>query len=200
MNKKSKDIMVRSNIEFRLCVSNITRVIAICIALAYTGLAAQSKGFTDTVILKNGTVLSGVKATVTKDSLVVTNPEGETSVFTKKEVSEVKKGEAGNSTNTTKSDPKPTPSSGKWSAYQGKMNWEDAKAQCASIGMRLPTIEELKVAYEAKITDSWENDGDRYLYWSSTPFGATRAYYFSIYDGGSYDYSRRGEDSVRCVR
>ena len=76
--------------------------ITICIALAYTGLSAQSKGFTDTVILKNGTVLSGVKATVTKDSLVVTNPEGETSVFTKKEVSEVKKGGGDNNEQSAK--------------------------------------------------------------------------------------------------
>jgi formylglycine-generating enzyme required for sulfatase activity len=84
MKNKSKDAIHR--------VSKITKAITICIALAYTVLSAQSKGFTDTVILKNGKVLEGVKATVTKDSLVVTNPEGETSVFTKKDVSEVKKG------------------------------------------------------------------------------------------------------------
>ncbi len=178
------------------------RVLAIttCIALSYTGLSAQSKGFTDTVILKNGTVLSGVKATVTKDSLVVTNPEGETSVFTKKEVSEVKKGDAGNSTNTTKPDPtpKPAPSNGKWSAYQGVMNWEDAKKKCASIGMRLPTIEELKAAYAAGITESWKTDGN--YYWSSTPVGDDRAYLLDIRFGNSYDNFRVSKHTVRCLR
>lgn len=191
MNKKSKDAIHR--------VSNITRAIAICIVLAYTGLSAQSKGFTDTVILKNGTVLSGVKATVTKDSLVVTNPEGETSVFTKKEVSEVKKGDVGNSTNTSKPDSKSTPSNGKWSAYQGFLNWEDAKAKCASLGMRLPTIEELKAAYSAKITESWRTDGTRY--WSSTPHNSDAlAYFINIDNLVAAATIITANYPVRCVR
>jgi hypothetical protein len=118
------------------------KITIICIALAYTGLSAQSKGFNDTVILKNGTILNGVKAVVTKDSLVVTTSEGETSVFTKKEVSEVKKGGGGNGEKPVKTETKSSKSDGKWSEYQGYMNWEDGKKKCASLGMRLPTIEE----------------------------------------------------------
>jgi hypothetical protein len=33
----------------------------------------------------------------------------------------------------------------KWSAYQGNMLWHEAKAKCESIGMRLPTKEELRL-------------------------------------------------------
>lgn len=39
--------------------------------------------------------------------------------------------------------------SGKWSAYQGLMYWNDAKKKCASIGMRLPTRGELVAAHKA---------------------------------------------------
>ena len=191
MNKKAK-------------IHNITRAIAICIALVYTGLSAQSKGFTDTVILKNGTVLSGVKATVTKDSLVVTNPEGETSVFTKKEVSEVKKGGAGNSTNTTKPDPKPTPSSGKWSADQGDMNWEDAKKKCVSIGMRLPTRDELVAAHKAGLREKWDAEASDYglPFWTSEESSIENAYVVSMFNGGDVYGSGKGNGyiNVRCVR
>ncbi|MBP9888294.1 MAG: DUF1566 domain-containing protein [Leptospiraceae bacterium] len=189
MNNKRRDAIHR--------VLKITITI-ICITLAYTGLSAQSKGFNDTVILKNGTVLNGVKAVVTKDSLVVTTSEGETSVFTKKEVSEVKKGGGGNGEKPVKIETKANTSSGNWSDYQGYMNWEDAKKKCASIGMRLPTIEELKAAYVAKVTAPWKTDG--YSYWSSTTVDDDRAYDLRIDDGGSYDYSRVGNLYVRCLR
>lgn len=178
---------------------NIKKIIlTICIAIAYTALSAQSKGFTDTVILKNGTVLSGVKATVTKDSLVVTNPEGETSVFTKKEVSEVKKG-GGNSTNVIKPDTKPTPSSGKWSEFQGQLTWEDAKAKCKSIGMRLPTIVELTGAYNAGIMQSWDPQGGGGI-WSSKLDGVGNAYVISIAYGNFSAHPLDFNYFVRCIR
>jgi hypothetical protein len=52
-------------------------------------LIAQQAGFNDSVVLKNGTVLENVKATVTKDSLVITQSDGTTFVYPKNEVSEV---------------------------------------------------------------------------------------------------------------
>lgn len=57
----------------------------------------------------------------------------------------------------------------KWSAYQGFFGFIDAKKKCKSIGMRLPTIEELKSANRSKITKSWDKDSS--YYWSSTPAG-----------------------------
>ena len=51
---------------------NKIKIMLIIIFFAYSGLSAQSsKGFNDTVILRNGTVLTGVKAAVTKESLVI---------------------------------------------------------------------------------------------------------------------------------
>ena len=74
-----------------------------------------------------------------------------------------------------------------WSEYLGKMNWESASKKCNEVaGRRLPSIRELKLAYEAGITKSWQKDGS--YYWSSTPFGAERYYSLNVPDGG---YPRR---------
>jgi formylglycine-generating enzyme required for sulfatase activity len=93
---------------------------------------------------------------------------------------------------------KSSKSDGKWSEYQGYMNWEDAKKKCASIGMRLPTIEELESAYKSGVTESWKTDG--YNYWSSTPVGDDRAYNLSINYGDSDDRYRGVVNRVRCLR
>ena len=62
-----------------------------------------------------------------------------------------------------------------WSTYQGYMTWTEGKNQCDSIGMRLPTIEELLVAP----LNDWEKDpaaeepgyNDNRRYWSSKESG-----------------------------
>jgi hypothetical protein len=205
MNNKRRETQHRK--DARLCVSNIARAtiaaITICIAFTYAGLSAQSKGFNDTVILKNGTVLTGVKAVVTKDSLVVTTSEGETSVFTKKEVSEVKKGGGGNGENTTKPETKTNPSSGNWSGYQGTLKWEDGKRKCANLKMRLPTKDELVAAYTSGLYEKWQKEKSVKFtwYWTSEESGNS-AYYVSMVDGfigstfkGDSDYI-----IVRCIR
>jgi hypothetical protein len=61
-----------------------------------------------------------------------------------------------------------------WSDYQGRSDYDSAKAQCKSIGMRLPTLDELKIAFREGTMKSWENDFD--VYWSSTPY--TRVQYY----------------------
>jgi len=68
-----------------------------------------------------------------------------------------------------------------FSEYQGNMNWDSANAKCGSIGMHLPTIDELKKAYESGITKSWQKDG--YSYWSSTPYDAEGYYGFDVLYG-----------------
>ena len=78
----------------------------------------------------------------------------------------------------------------------GDMNWDSANAKCRSIGMRLPSIDELKAAYNAGITKSWQGN----YYWSSTPYDAER-YYELIVDNGVTDYyDRNGLSIVRCRR
>jgi hypothetical protein len=47
--------------------------------------------FNDIVVLKNGDILTGVKAAVTGDSVVVVYPNGDTKVFMKGEILSVKK-------------------------------------------------------------------------------------------------------------
>ncbi len=205
MKQKSKDAIHRVSNTTRRDVARYVSTIAItiCISLAYTGLSAQSKGFNDTVILKNGTVLSGVKAVVTKDSLVVTTSEGETSVFTKKEVSEVKKGDAGNGDKTEKVETKSNIASATWSDYQGAMNWEDAKKRCASLRMRLPKSNELVVAHNVGLGEKWQKEKNLFSswHWTSEESSAKIAYYVYMSDGNVGSYVK-GNDSVnvRCIR
>ena len=86
----------------------------------------------------------------------------------------------------------------KFSEYQGQLTWNDANKKCKSLKMRLPTIDELKKAYEAGITNSWQTDGS--LYWSSTPYDAESYYVLNVdYGRTGYD-TRRYSDGVRCRR
>jgi hypothetical protein len=85
-----------------------------------------------------------------------------------------------------------------WSEYLGSMSRYSAEKKCKEIGMRLPTIDELKIAYKAGITNSWLNDG--YYYWSSTPYDAERYYEFDVGDGSAYRNYRDSSDNVRCRR
>ena len=100
----------------------------------------------------------------------------------------------------TENQDKNLPIISKWiySEYQGNLNWYDANKKCSSSGMRLPTIAELKEAYESEITISWKKDSN--LYWSSTPYDAERYYTFDVFDGYT-DYGARGVNGiVRCRR
>jgi serine/threonine protein kinase len=85
-----------------------------------------------------------------------------------------------------------------WSPYMGDMNWDSANAKCRSIGMRLPTIDELKAAYNAGITKSWQKDG--YYYWSSTPYDAESYYRLNVRDGHTDLRNRDSYYNVRCRR
>ena len=60
-----------------------------------------------------------------------------------------------------------------WSDYLGRMNWNDANTKCKSLGMRLPTIVELRELTAKKESEiSWIKRQT----WSSTSFGDY--YYF----------------------
>lgn len=87
----------------------------------------------------------------------------------------------------------------KFSKYQGKMNWDDAQGKCASIGMKVPTREELKKAYSLKVMEDWEKDG--LGYWSSEESVKGYAYIFVVEDGGVYGYGNKGDlRNLRCIR
>lgn len=90
-----------------------------------------------------------------------------------------------------------------WSKYQGQMIWDDAKANCNSQGMRLPTIDELKFAYNKKNTKAWERDGAyNEVYWSSTPSLKGNFFYaLSIATGDVFIPHRINTKVVfRCIR
>jgi hypothetical protein len=82
-----------------------------------------------------------------------------------------------------------------WSPYMGSMNWEDANKFCKSEGLRLPTIEELKDAYDSGLTKEWQING--YSYWSSTPYDEENYYLLDVYYGNYY-YNRNYGNNVRC--
>ena len=85
-----------------------------------------------------------------------------------------------------------------FSSYQGEMNWGQASKKCIAIGLRLPTIDELKDAYNEGITKSWQKDGLHY--WSSTPYDAESYYGLNVDYGNTGNYRRYNDDYVRCRR
>jgi di/tricarboxylate transporter len=87
-----------------------------------------------------------------------------------------------------------------WSEYQGKFSWKGADIKCESIGMRLPTIQELKAAYNAKLPKSWNENGDYYWTYYEHTRGFDDAYSVNMISGEhslSYKYTYK---HVRCVR
>jgi hypothetical protein len=65
-------------------------------------------------------------------------------------------------------------------------------------GRRLPSIRELKLAYEAGITKSWQKDG--YDYWSSTPYNAESYNGLSVLYGYTSFYNRYKNYGLHCRR
>lgn len=88
----------------------------------------------------------------------------------------------------------------KWSDYLGLLNWESAKKKCESLGLRLPTRDEMIAAFQAGETKSWEKDGE--AFWTSTEFSNSgNHYYFGIVSGFSSHYGdNTDEGHVRCIR
>lgn len=91
----------------------------------------------------------------------------------------------------------------KWSDYQGKMNWNDARTKCAEIGMRLPTREDGVVANKSKITNSWKKDGN--YYWTADESNEVFAFYLHVdakyfkTDEEYYD-DKNSKHGVRCAK
>ncbi|MDH5656747.1 MAG: hypothetical protein OEZ34_12615 [Spirochaetia bacterium] len=83
-----------------------------------------------------------------------------------------------------------------WSEYQGRLDLEKAEKKCSKLGMRLPTIEELEVAFKLGVTESWKRKG--IIYWSSSP--AKEGLYFTmIMDfGNTEDTHKESLCNVRC--
>ena len=75
-----------------------------------------------------------------------------------------------------------------------EMKWEDAKAWCEEKGGRLPTLKELKKAYEDKVKGFSTG-----LYWSSTPYFSLDAHYVKFSDCFPGSYLTYFAFSVRCV-
>ena len=90
---------------------------------------------------------------------------------------------------------------GKWSDYLGEMNWKDAKADCASLGMRLPTREELVAAHKAGAWIKWQKEAhphEHSAYWTSEKYSAENTY--SVHIGSGYITKDRYYSYVRCIR
>jgi hypothetical protein len=88
--------------------------------------------------------------------------------------------------------------SSKFSDYMGAMKWESAREKCASLKMRLPTIDELAKAHAEKVTESWKKDGT--FYWTSEQSSDGSAYYFYIHLGTNEVLLKGYNLLVRCIR
>jgi len=85
-----------------------------------------------------------------------------------------------------------------WSGYMGKMTLTEAGQKCASIGMRLPTLDELNAAYNSGL-NKWDHNGS-WTYWSTNSFGANLGDNVIMVFGDAIGYNRSGMNHVRCVR
>ncbi|MDX1960273.1 MAG: hypothetical protein SFU98_17015 [Leptospiraceae bacterium] len=93
---------------------------------------------------------------------------------------------------------------GKWSKNFGKMSWFDAKKKCESIGMRLPTLNELKGAFLDNEMLPWaQNMDESGLLWASDTLNEETAASFAT-DGYEYPHTSRVSQeeitSVRCIQ
>jgi hypothetical protein len=86
--------------------------------------------------------------------------------------------------------------SSRWSDNQGFHSWNDAKEKCESIGMRLPTTEDLSAAYKTGIAKEWI----KAYYWSSEEYSTFSA--FSFKPKGSFVSAdlKLYNYLVRCIR
>jgi hypothetical protein len=87
-----------------------------------------------------------------------------------------------------------------WSDYQGRMSWYKAMEKSKSVGMRLPTLDELKLAFRAKEIKNWKEKGK--CYWTSDSQVDSKRYAYAIYlsSGISYHYDKTMELDVRFIR
>jgi len=93
--------------------------------------------------------------------------------------------------------PPPRRATGKWSEFQGKMTFDQAGVVCKSLNQRLPSLEEMKHAFDAGLTKPWQVDGK--YYWTQTPaFGGGN--FVFITEGGNVFYNFKNDDYflVRC--
>lgn len=98
-------------------------------------------------------------------------------------------------------------------------SWENATAICASLGAKLPTIEQLRKEVEncgGVINDFDNNKNDPAYqscyknkgfssadgYWSSSPYVSDSSYAWNVYfyDGNDLPNHKSGSDFVRCAR
>lgn len=79
------------------------------------------------------------------------------------------------------------------------MNWYEANeyAKSLGVGWGLPTIDELKEAYDNKV-EGFQSG----YYWSSSTYAynTNNAWYFGFYYGDVYDGIKTYNYHVRCVR
>ena len=179
-------------------------IVFLLIIFGYSSLAAKNpKKFTDSIVLKNGTVLNGIRVT---NTITVKTEDGGTIIYKKKDISEIRKDSFVKENESSKMQSKEGSEVAKkerssinvlWGDYQGVMQWEDAMAVCSKLGMRLPTISELREAYINGVTETWKKDG--FFYWSSTPSESDHSFNIGIGNGHLLD-DRSFVNDVRCVR
>ena len=180
-------------------------IVFLLIIFGYSSLAAKTpKKFTDSIVLKNGTVLNGIRVT---NTITVKTEDGGTIIYKKKDISEIRKDSFVKENESSKMQSKEGSEVAKkerssinvlWGDYQGVMQWEDAMAVCSKLGMRLPTISELREAYINGVTETWKKDG--FFYWSSTPSESDHSFNIGIGNGHLFVDDRSFVNDVRCVR
>jgi hypothetical protein len=79
-----------------------------------------------------------------------------------------------------------------------KRTWEEAIDYCDWKGGRLPSVSELKSAYNNPIKEAFKRD----FYWSSSENSNDfdQAFYLNFHDGASFYSPKTFKMQVRCVK
>lgn len=94
-----------------------------------------------------------------------------------------------------------------WTAYKGRMNWNDAIKKCSKLKMRLPTIKEFHEACRLDLCEKWLNDTkdveELYAssYWTSEEYGLEDVVYtVAIINSRSVPFDKSAIANTRCIK
>ena len=89
----------------------------------------------------------------------------------------------------------------KWSSFQGRLKWDEAKSRCEKLGMSLPLRSELAEISGSLQEKEWSRDGEFYWTGEEDERDYRTAYIVMITDGQiSVNFKDGYLASVRCIR
>ena len=84
-----------------------------------------------------------------------------------------------------------------WSEYIACVTWKEATKIAKSRRMKIPSLNDLQLAYENRITSTWMKNG--YSYWSSEKIGSTKYLILNIENGFTEETEAEEKRHLRLI-